>query len=180
METTARLNLGETLGARVLKVDHAGEHGAVNIYRAQRAACRWRSAELRRELEEFQRHEERHRAVFAAELPRRGLRRCRSYHLCGAGGLLLGFITGLCGRPSISATTVAVERVVLRHLEAQLRDLRDSDPDAFQAISSILEDEQAHHDRAALEKRQGIFWPKVLRPIVSASTEAVIWLGMHL
>jgi 3-demethoxyubiquinol 3-hydroxylase len=89
-------------------------------------------------------------------------------------------MTGLCGRPSICATTVAVERVVLRHLEAQLRDLRESDPEAHRAISSIMEDEQAHHDRAALEKRQGIFWPRVLRPLVSASTEVVIWLGMHL
>jgi ubiquinone biosynthesis monooxygenase Coq7 len=75
---------------------------------------------------------------------------------------------------------VAVERVVLRHLEAQLRDLRDSDPDAYRAIRSIVRDEQDHHDRAALEKRRGIFWPRVLEPIVSAFTEAVIWLGMHL
>jgi len=180
METAARPNVGETLGSRVLKVDHAGEHGAVNIYRGQSIACRWRSAELRRELAEFQSHEERHRAIFAAELRRRGVGRCRSYQLCGVGGFLLGFITGVCGRPSISATTVAVERVVLRHLEAQLRHLRQSDPDAYRAISSIVEDEQAHHDRAALEKRQGIFWPRLLRPLVSASTEAVIWLGMHL
>ena len=180
METAARLNVGETLGSRVLKVDHAGEHGAVNIYRGQSLACWWRSAELRRELAEFQQHEERHRAIFAAELRRRGVNRCRSYHLCGVGGFVLGFVTGLCGRPSISATTVAVERVVLRHLETQLRDLRESDPEAYRAISSIVEDEQAHHDRAALEKRQGIFWPRVLRPVVSASTEAVIWLGMHL
>ncbi len=180
MDTAARLALGETLGDRVLKVNHAGEHGAVNIYRGQRAACRWRDAELRRELKEFQEHEERHRAVFAAEMHRRGVRRCRSYHLCGAGGLILGFATGLCGRPSIAATTVAVERVVLRHLEAQLRDLRDSDPEAHRAISSIVEDERNHHNRAALEKRQGILWPKLLRPVVRVTTEAVIWLGMHL
>ena len=180
MDTAARLNVGETLGSRVLKVDHAGEHGAVNIYRGQLFARRWRSIELRRELLEFKTHEERHRAVFAAELERRGLRRCRSYQLCGFGGLILGLVTGICGRPSISATTVAVERVVLRHLQAQLRDLRAVDPGAFCAISSIIEDEQSHHDRAALEKNQGIFWPKVLRPLVGASTEFVIWLGLHL
>jgi 3-demethoxyubiquinol 3-hydroxylase len=180
METAARLNLGETLGDRVLKVDHAGENGAVNIYRAQRVACFWRGAELQRELAEFQEHEERHRAIFDAELRRRGVRRCRSYHLCGLGGLVLGFVTGLCGRPSISAVTVAVEKVVLRHLETQLRDLRDSDPEAFGAISAIVADEQAHHDRAAMEKCQGVFWPRVLRPIVSVSTEFVIWIGMRL
>jgi 3-demethoxyubiquinol 3-hydroxylase len=180
METTARLRLGESLGDRVLKVDHAGEHGAVNIYRGQLAACRFRDIALRSELSEFMSHETHHRAVFANELTRRGVRRCRSYHLCGVGGYVLGFVTGLCGRPSIAATTVAVERVVLRHLDSQLRDLRDSDPDAHRAISSILRDEREHHDRAALEERQGIFWPRVLRPLVSASTEVVIWLGMHL
>jgi 3-demethoxyubiquinol 3-hydroxylase len=180
METVARLNPGETLGDRILKVNHAGEHGAVNIYRGQRAACRWQSVALRRELEEFQAHEERHRAVFAEELRRRSVRRCRSYHLCGLGGLALGFVTGLCGRPSISATTVAVERVVLRHLEGQLRDLRESDPEAYRAVLSIVEDERSHHDRAALDKRQGVFWPRVLRPLVSAATETVIWLGMRL
>ena len=35
---------------RVLKVDHAGEHGAVNIYRGQRLVCFWRDEALRREL----------------------------------------------------------------------------------------------------------------------------------
>ena len=177
---TARLRSGETLADRALKVDHAGEHGAVNIYRGQLTACRYRDPALRRELDEFRRHEESHRDIFAEELRRRGVHRCRSYHLCGFGGYILGLITGLCGRPSIAATTVAVERVVLRHLDAQLRDLRDTDPDAYRAIESIIRDEREHHDRAALEKRRGIFWPRILGPIVSASTEAVIWLGMHL
>lgn len=180
IERTARLRSGETLGDRILKVDHAGEHGAVNIYRGQLTACRYRDAALRRELDVFRQHEEHHRKVFAEELRRRGVRQCRSYHLCGIGGYILGLVTGLCGRPSIAATTVSVERVVLRHLEAQLRLLRDSDPDACRAINSIVRDEQDHHDRAALEKRRGFFWPRVLEPIVSASTEAVIWLGMHL
>ena len=177
---TARLRSEEALGDRIIKVNHAGEHGAVNIYRGQLTACRYRDPALRRELDVFRRHEERHRGVFAEELRRRGVPRCRSYHLCGVGGYILGLVTGLCGRPSIAATTVAVERVVLRHLEAQLRDLRDSDPDAYLAIRSIVRDEQDHHDRAALEKRRGIFWPRVLGPVVRASTEAVIWLGMHL
>src|SRR6202023_3548613 len=98
------------------KVDHAGEHGAVSIYRGQQIACWWRDAELRAALAELQSHEEAHRGIFAAELARRGRRRCRSYHLCGIGGFCLGLVTGICGRASIAAATVAVERVVLRHL----------------------------------------------------------------
>lgn len=169
-----------THGDRILKVNHAGEHGAVNIYRGQRLACFWRDAGLKHELEEFRAHEERHRAIFAAELERRGLRRCRSYGLCGLGGLRLGLVTGICGRASIAAVTVAVERVVLRHLEAQLRELDGVDPAAHAAVSSIIEDERTHHDRAAQEPRQGIFWPRVIRPTVSAVTEFVIWSGMKL
>ena len=165
---------------RILKVNHAGEHGAVNIYRGQRLVCFWRDDALKRELEELRAHEERHRAIFAAELKRRGVRRCRSYALCGFGGFLLGISTGICGRPSIAAVTVAVERVVLRHLEVQLRELDGVDPAAHAAVASILEDERAHHDRAAQEPRQGIFWPRILKPTVSAATEFVIWTGMRL
>lgn len=163
---------------KILKVNHAGEHGAVNIYRGQRLVCFWRDEELKRDLEEFRAHEERHRAIFAAELERRGVRRCRSYWLCGLGGFLLGVSTGICGRASIAAVTVAVERVVLRHLEQQLRELDGVDPAAHTAVASILDDERAHHDHAAQEPRQGIFWPRILRPTVSAATEFVIWTGM--
>jgi ubiquinone biosynthesis monooxygenase Coq7 len=165
---------------RILKVNHAGEHGAVNIYRGQRLVCFWRDDALKRELEEFRSHEQRHRDIFAAELQRRGVRRCRSYWACGLGGLVLGLTTGICGRASIAAVTVAVERVVLRHLERQLRELEGIDPAAHAAVASILEDERTHHDRAAQEPRQGIFWPRLIRPAVSAATEFVIWTGMRL
>jgi 3-demethoxyubiquinol 3-hydroxylase len=165
---------------RVMKVNHAGEHGAVNIYRGQRLVCFWRDAEIKRDLEEFRAHEERHRAIFAAELERRGVRRCRSYWMCGLGGLVLGLATGICGRASIAAVTVAVERVVLRHLEIQIRDLEGVDPEAHAAVAAILEDERSHHDRAAQEPRQGIFWPRILKPTISAATEFVIWTGMKL
>jgi 3-demethoxyubiquinol 3-hydroxylase len=180
METATRFKEGETLGDRILKVNHAGEHGAVNIYKGQRLACWWRDAELKADLKELRSHEEMHRAIFAAELMRRGRRRCRSYHLCGIGGFCLGLVTGVFGRASIAATTVAVERVVLRHLKEQIELLRGVDFNATYAIESIVQDEQAHHDKAALEPRQGIFWPGLLRPMVSAATEVVIWMGMKL
>jgi ubiquinone biosynthesis monooxygenase Coq7 len=180
MELVARLHCGETIGDRVLKVDHAGEHGAVNIYRGQELACWWRDAELRSTLAELRAHEEAHRALFAAELARRGRRRCRSYHLCGIGGFCLGLVTGICGRASIAAATMAVERVVLRHLRDQILALRTADPLACVAIETIVADEQSHHDKALLEPRKGIFWPRILLPVISAATECVIWVGMRL
>ena len=168
------------LGARILKVDHAGEQGAVNIYRTQIFMARWTAPSLVAQLREFKSHEERHRALFWAELQRRGVRRCRSYWLCGIGGWVLGLLTGLMGRHAIWATTFAVERVVLGHLKAQLRDLSGIDDAAAAVISQIVEEEQLHHDQPASHAGAGHVWSKVLSPVVAASTETVIWLGMHL
>jgi 3-demethoxyubiquinol 3-hydroxylase len=167
------------LAGRILKVDHAGENGAVHIYAAQILVALVTARGLVSELREFRSHELRHRQIFAEELNRRGVRRCRSYLLCGIGGFILGLITGLLGKRAICATTVAVEQVVLRHLEHQLVQLRH-DSLAAQAIESIVQEEREHHDRSAALAEQHRIWHKVLTPIVSAATEAVIWLGMKL
>lgn len=170
----------ESFAERVLKVNHAGENGAVNIYAGQIAVARFTARGLVSELREFKSHEEGHRAIFLAELQRRNVRRCRSYMLCGGGGYLLGVVTALFGRTAIAATTVAVERVVLSHLRGQLRTLEGRDSEAVTAISRIVAEEQEHHDRSASHAAQGRFWPAVLSPVVAASTESVIWLGMRL
>jgi 3-demethoxyubiquinol 3-hydroxylase len=169
----------EEFASRVLKVNHAGESGAVNIYAGQIFSARFTAPDLIAELVEFKFHEEKHRAIFWAELQRRVRPRCRSYWLCGIGGFLLGLVTGLFGRKAIAATTVAVERVVLHHLEQQLDLLRGKDEAAVLAIESIVAEERQHHDQSASHIAVGTFWPKVLSPIVSASTEAVIWVGMR-
>lgn len=172
---------GDTeLGARILKVNHAGEHGAVNIYAGQIAMARFTAPALLEELRRFQADELRHRALFGAELERRRRRRCRSYRLCGIGGYALGLITGVLGKHAIAATMVAVERVVLRHLTGQLRELGTQDPAAAGAISAIVDEERQHHDASADRLRQDRLWSRVLSPVVSVSTETVIWLGMRL
>ena len=181
MSVAARLKPGESLGDRVMKVDHAGEHGAICIYRAQRFFARWRAPEMVPELDGFLSHERRHRARFGAELSRRGARRCRSYFFCGLGGFTLGAATGLAGRGAIAATTVAIERVVLRHMHEQLEALACTDAPAAGALRDVIDDEQLHHDLSAARlPRNGSFWSRLIDPIVAASTEAVIWLGMRL
>jgi ubiquinone biosynthesis monooxygenase Coq7 len=168
------------LGNRILKVNHAGEHGAIHIYAGQIFVARLTAPAMVGELREFKSHEEKHRAIFQEELRRRGRPRCKSHGLCAVGGCVLGLLTGLFGRSAIAATTVAVEQVVLGHLKQQLAMLEGQDEAAAQAISKIVEDEQHHHDRSASHLVQSRFWPRVLTPIVAVSTEAVIWLGMRL
>ncbi|KQZ45024.1 demethoxyubiquinone hydroxylase family protein [Duganella sp. Root1480D1] len=173
-------NKARTFAERVLKVNHAGENGAVHIYAGQLVLARYTAPAMVAELREFRSHEEAHREIFASELRHRGVRRCRSFVLCGIGGYVLGLVTGLFGRTAIAATTVAVERVVLGHLREQLRTLGSSDAEAAAAISRIVADEQEHHDRSAIQAAEGKFWPAILSPVVALSTESVIWLGMRL
>lgn len=167
------------LGDRVLKVDHAGEHGAVCVYRAQLFIARWRAPSMTEELSAFLGHELRHRALFAGELIRRGRPRCRSYWLCGIGGFLLGSITGMLGRGAIAATTVAIEQVVLRHLSHQMAELTD-DPHAVAIIGDIVREEQSHLDDSLKHLAGRNNWERLLTPVVSNATEVVIWLGMKL
>ncbi|KAF1709574.1 demethoxyubiquinone hydroxylase family protein [Pseudoxanthomonas sacheonensis] len=179
MELAERPVADVALGDRIVKVNHAGEHGAVSIYTGQILMARVTASDMVGELIEFRSHERRHRSLFEAELRRRGRARCRSYWLCACGGLALGLITGLLGKNAIAATTAAVESVVLRHLTQQLAMLREQDPEAVIAISAIIEEEQQHHDQSVSHGADG-FWRRVLTPVVSASTESVIWLGMRL
>lgn len=180
MTLIARLKSGETLGDRVMKVDHAGEHGAVCIYSAQRWFARWRAPDMVGELDDFLAHERGHRALFGEELRRRGRSRCRSYLWCGMGGLILGTVTGIAGRGAIAATTVAIERVVLRHMHEQIAALQGVDEPAVRTLTIIIAEEQEHHDLSAARLPSAGFWQRLLDPIVSVSTEAVIWLGMRL
>lgn len=169
-----------TWGDRVMKVNHAGEHGAIQIYTGQIFMARFTARALVPELRAFREHEKRHLAIFMSELTRRGVRRCRSFRLCGGGGLVLGLATGLFGQRAIAATTVAVERVVLAHLRHQLTVLSGNDDHAVAAISQIVDEEQQHHDHSALHLDETQFWSRLLSPVVAAATESVIWLGMRL
>ncbi|HRE44597.1 MAG TPA: demethoxyubiquinone hydroxylase family protein, partial [Terricaulis sp.] len=54
---------------RILRVNHAGEHGAVFIYSAQLARARRAYPDLIPWLEETLAHEQRHRARFYEAMP---------------------------------------------------------------------------------------------------------------
>lgn len=170
----------QDLAARILKVNHAGENGAVHIYTGQILFARFTAPKMLSELIEFKSHEEKHRTLFWDELQRRHRPRCRSYWLCGIGGFVLGLVTGALGAQAIAATTVAVERVVLRHLEQQLAQLHGIDEAAVRVIEAIVTEERQHHDLSASRLLPSQFWNKLLTPIVSACTETVIWVGMRI
>lgn len=181
MDLGTRVLAADGLGGRIMKVNHAGENGAVQIYTGQILVARLTAPSLVNELRHFRVHETEHRRIFEEELERRGMRRCRSYLLCGLGGFLLGASTALFGKGAIAATTVAVERVVLGHLQQQFLALEHDDPAAAQAVRAIVHEEQEHHDKAATHAAGASrLWLALLAPVVAAATEVVIWTGMRL
>jgi ubiquinone biosynthesis monooxygenase Coq7 len=103
--------------ARILKVNHAGEYGAIRIYRAQRRVARWLHKGLVAKLDEILSHEMDHCRQFRLAMPSRQARPCRAMSAWSLGGYVLGAATALMGQNAIMACTRAVEQTVHRHLE---------------------------------------------------------------
>ena len=181
MELTTERPDGEVgTAGRILKVNHAGEFGAVNIYRAQILVGSIFRTQYVDTLKDFLAHEKAHLEIFRAEIERRGVRRCRSYYLCGLGGFSLGIMSGLLGRNSVLACTAAIETVVLRHLEEQISALRQiGDIEAAKAVESIVQDEMEHHQEGLRASTKCVFYKPFVK-IIEFCTESVIWMGMRL
>lgn len=71
---------------RIVKVNHAGEHGAIQIYSAQIAVARWLYPDIVATLSEMLGHETEHRAKFRAAMHARLARPCRIMSLWSIGG----------------------------------------------------------------------------------------------
>src|SRR5215510_8349112 len=129
-----------TIG-RILKVNHAGEYGAIRIYRAQAWVARKLYPDVVDFLQETLQHEIQHCFLFLNAMRERSARPCRVMSLWGNGGLVLGFLTALLGRQGIWICTAAVEATVHKHLDDQLNFLRGRDEDLRSLILSIQEEE---------------------------------------
>jgi len=163
--------------ARILKVNHAGEYGAIRIYRAQIWVARRLYPDLMPFLTETIGHEIEHCHVFRTAMPQRQARPCRVMGFWGSGGLVLGFATALMGRQGIWICTAAVEAAVHRHLDDQLYFVRERDPQLHVLIESI-KGEELQHLRAAEERiAANTRWSRFLTDVISRATDAAIWLS---
>ena len=129
-----------------LRSDHAGEAGAVEIYRGILALTR------DTEVREFAHHhlatEERHLDMITAILPAE--QRTRLLPLCRWAGWITGALPALFGARAVFLTIDAVETFVDKHYYEQIVALGD-DP-AQRPLRALLEacreDEIAHRDDA--------------------------------
>lgn len=165
-----------TIG-RILKVNHAGEYGAIRIYRAQAWVARRLYPDVVGFLEETLSHEIRHCSLFQKAMQVRSARPCRVMSLWGNGGLILGFVTALLGRQGIWICTAAVEAAVHRHLDDQLQFLRGRDDELQTLIHSIQHEELGHLNYAQERIASKAVWTRGLRAMIAGTTDAVIWLS---
>ncbi|MBY5346663.1 demethoxyubiquinone hydroxylase family protein [Rhizobium leguminosarum] len=162
---------------RILKVNHAGEFGAIRIYGAQILVARRLFPDIVPALEEMRRDEIDHCRLFREAMPARCAKPCRVMEFWSLGGSVLGFLTALAGRNMIWICTEAIESTVHRHLEDQLAFLAKRDPELHALIASIQKQELAHLRTAeSSQKGQGLSHALLL-PVVGALTDLMIWLS---
>jgi ubiquinone biosynthesis monooxygenase Coq7 len=140
--------------AEMIRVDHAGEHGAVRIYDGQKAVFekikgKEKTAALVAHMAE---QEEEHLAYFDALINERDIRPTALGPLWDVAGFTLGAVTALMGEKAAMACTAAVETEIDAHYAAQLDALAGSKDKADKALAKKIEkfraDEAAHKDTA--------------------------------
>ncbi len=142
--------------AEMIRVDHAGEHGAVRIYDGQKAVFdKIKGKETTAALVgEMAAQEKEHLDYFDALIVERDIRPTALGPLWDAAGFTLGAVTALIGEKAAMACTAAVETEIDAHYAAQLEALSDSDDKADKALAKKIEKfraDEAEHKHTALE-----------------------------
>jgi ubiquinone biosynthesis monooxygenase Coq7 len=162
--------------AEILRVDHAGELGAVHIYRGQQAvlgAARGHEATTA-QLKEMEGHEAVHLARFDALLNEHKVRPTLMAPLWRAAAFAIGAGTALIGDKAAHACTEAVETVIEQHYADQIAELKDRDPELAAELTRFRDEELMHRDIAIEEgARQAPAYP-LLNAVIQAGCRAAI------
>lgn len=131
----------------MLRVNQAGEFGAIRIYAGQLAVMGDRSP-LSGEIAAMAQQEAAHRERFDALLVQRGVRPTILQPVWSAAGFALGAASALIGPEAAMACTAAIETEIDRHYTEQLEVLGDEDPELAGMIREFRDDEREHRDTA--------------------------------
>lgn len=165
--------------AAMLRVDHAGEHGAVRIYEGQLAVlgaspATRASAAL---VAKMAAQEEEHLATFDRLLNERGVRPTAFAPLWHVAGYALGATTALMGEKAAMACTAAVEEVIDEHYAGQAKILAGKDEEIGRIVAKFRAEECEHRDTAiAHGAREAPAYP-LLSGLIKAGCRVAIRLS---
>ncbi|HEV7691057.1 MAG TPA: demethoxyubiquinone hydroxylase family protein, partial [Hyphomonadaceae bacterium] len=138
----------------MLRVDHAGEYGAVAIYKGQLSVFRRQAGRERitAQLEEMAGQEQDHLDAFDKLLASGHVRPTAMSPIWNAAGFALGAATALLGEKAAHACTEAVESVIEEHYGDQVAELEAAgEKDLAAKLSKFRDEEIAHKDLATAE-----------------------------
>jgi ubiquinone biosynthesis monooxygenase Coq7 len=167
----------------MIRVDHAGEYGAVRIYDGQLAVIG--RGRARDEIRRMAGQEQRHLAAFDELVRSRHVRPTVLQPLWHVAGYALGAATALLGERAAMACTVAIEEVIDEHYRAQAERLGNadptlSDPELKQTIEAFRADELAHRQTAIEHGATDALGYDLISAFVKTGSRLAIWLSTKL
>ena len=136
-----------------IRVDHAGERGAVKIYEGQLLALNTivKDEDLKKIIEEMKIHEKEHCEFFEKEIKKRNIKPTKFLPLWDLLGVGLGFGSTVLGKKAAMLCTASVEEVIDEHYQNQINQLGSDEKDLKKKIIKFRKDE-LHHKDIAYEK----------------------------
>ena len=133
-----------------IRVDHAGERGAIKIYEGQLLALKTfkKDPELLKLVEEMRKHEQEHSDFFENEIRERKIKPTKFLPLWDLLGVGLGFGSTILGKKAAMLCTASVEEVIDKHYQNQIDQLGPEEKELKKKISKFREDELHHKDIA--------------------------------
>jgi 3-demethoxyubiquinol 3-hydroxylase len=145
MEKTDQKTLEE-----IIRVDHAGERGAIKIYEGQLLALGTikQNKELKDIIKDMKEHEKEHLQYFENEIQKRKIKPTYMLPLWDLMGVALGFGTVLLGKKAAMLCTASVEEVIEDHYQNQLEKIGNDEKDLKAKIKKFKSDEINHKNIA--------------------------------
>ena len=134
----------------IIRVDHAGERGAIKIYEGQLLALKTlkQDEDLKNKIEAMKEHEKEHLEYFEREIHKRKIKPTYLLPLWDLAGVALGFGTVLLGKKAAMLCTASVEEVIEDHYQNQLKKIGNDEMDLKAKIQKFKNDEIEHKNIA--------------------------------
>ena len=133
-----------------IRVDHAGERGAIKIYEGQLLALETlvKDDNLKKTIQEMKTHEKEHCDYFENEIKKRNINPTKLMPLWDLLGVGLGFGSTILGTKAAMLCTASVEEVIDEHYQNQINKIEDDEKELKKKIVKFREDELHHKDIA--------------------------------
>jgi ubiquinone biosynthesis monooxygenase Coq7 len=159
-----------------IRVNHAGERGAIKIYEGQLLALNTfvKDENLKKTIEKMKSHEKEHLDFFNKEIKKRNIKPTKLLPLWDLLGVGLGFGSAIIGKKATMLCTASVEEVIDEHYQNQINEL-DSDEKVLKEKIKKFRDDELHHRDIAYEQgasKKGLY--SILDKIIKTGSKVAI------